>query len=165
MLQVGIWAQRTEQNGVENLDAQVIQPGLLQTSQSGHGTKASNAPYRHQRAPRHQKHAGNAGAPLFAATEPNPRENVHQVTAPGQSLPTALSHRLHPGAKLLDLGPGGVGLPGTSGLVILSLIVLDPIPEQAGILLKPDLKRTQNEGPPGTQVPPSEGCRAHAPRG
>lgn len=102
---------------------------------------------------------------FFAATEPNPLENVHQVTAPGQSLLTTLSHRLHPGAKLLDLGPGGVGMPGTSGLVILSLIVLDPIPEQAGILLKPDLKRTQDEGPPGTQVPPSEGCRAHAPRG
>lgn len=142
--------------------AQVGQPGPLQTSRSGHGTKASNAPYLHQRAPRHQKHAGNERTPLFAATEPIPLENVLQVTAPGQFRPTALSHRLHPEAKPLDLGPGSIRMAGNSGLVILSLIVLDPIPEQAGIPLEPDLKRTQDEGPTGTQVPPSEGYRAHA---
>lgn len=109
---------------MENLDG-LSQPGPLQTSQSGHETKASNAPYRHQSAPRHQKHAGNESTPLFATTKPNPLENVRQVTAPGQSRPTALSHRLHSGAKPLDLGPGGVRMPGNSGLVILSLIVLN----------------------------------------
>lgn len=131
MLQVGIWVQKTEQN-VSGKSGPLKSASLDPCKPLGVVMKQKRVMPRIATRERHATKSTRAMSALL----PNPLENVRQVTAPGQSRPTALSHRLHPGAKPLDVGPGGVRMPGNSGLVILSLIVLDPIPEQAGILLE-----------------------------